>query len=78
MGDGRKHQPVPINAGVEEGQPGIEKSGDVSEQEFSDRAQQRVADSKLLQIAKRLVNLGLNRTGLGSSIKAIYENPGRS
>jgi SAM-dependent methyltransferase len=52
--------------------------GDVSEQEFSDRAQQRVAGSKLLQIAKRLVNLGLNRTGLGSSIKAIYENPGRS
>jgi 2-polyprenyl-3-methyl-5-hydroxy-6-metoxy-1,4-benzoquinol methylase len=53
------------------------KLGDVSEQEFSARAQQRVASSKFLQIAKRMVNLGLNRTGLGSSIKAIYENPVR-
>ena len=51
--------------------------GSVSEQEFSDRAQQQVAGSKLLSLAKGIVNAGLNATRLGSSIKAIYEKPSR-
>ena len=51
--------------------------GSVSEQEFSDRAQQQVAGSKLLSLAKSIVNAGLNATRLGSSIKAIYEKPSR-
>lgn len=50
--------------------------GGVSEQDFSDRAQQKVAQSRLLSLAKRLVNVGLNASRLGSSIKAIYEKPG--
>jgi 2-polyprenyl-3-methyl-5-hydroxy-6-metoxy-1,4-benzoquinol methylase len=51
--------------------------GDVSEQDFSDKAQQQVAGSRLLSLAKRAVNLGLHASRLGSSIKAVYEKPRR-
>lgn len=49
--------------------------GNVSEQAFSDRAQDKVAGSRILSLLKRIVNSGLNVTRLGSSIKAIYEKP---
>jgi SAM-dependent methyltransferase len=52
--------------------------GNVSEQDFSDRAQQQVAGSKLLSLAKSTVNVGLNVTRLGSSLKAVYEKPVQS
>ena len=47
--------------------------GNVSEQDFSDRAQQRVASSRWLSGLKRAINVGLNATKLGSSIKSVYE-----
>jgi SAM-dependent methyltransferase len=46
---------------------------DVSEQGFSDTAQEKVAGSKLLSTAKKLVNFGLGASGTGSGITAIYE-----
>lgn len=47
----------------------------VSEQQFSDSAQKRVAGSRILGSLKAVVNAGLRTTGLGSSIVAVYENP---
>lgn len=47
----------------------------VSEQQFSDAAQSKVAGSRALSALKAVVNAGLRRTGLGSSIEAVYERP---
>ncbi|HEX8400913.1 MAG TPA: class I SAM-dependent methyltransferase [Allosphingosinicella sp.] len=48
----------------------------VSEQGFSDAAQEKVAGSPLLRAAKQAINWGLGATGTGSSIEAIYVKRG--
>ena len=53
-----------------------EESGPVvSEQGFSDAAQEKVAGSAVMRGMKAVINAGLRLTGAGSSIEAIYERP---
>ncbi len=44
----------------------------LSEQKFSDAAQQAVAGNSFLRFAKEGINMLLKTTGLGTSIQAVY------